>query len=768
MPNQEIELKQKISSLLKSEKFSYQSFIDLSSELFKLDTENLRFTVDANALINLGRDSIKDETTAIIELVKNGYDADALKIEIDIITLPEKKYIRVADNGIGMTQKQVLENWLRIGYSEKKVNKITAKERRKTGEKGIGRLSADRLGSNLNLITKSKESNLFGLAIDWEEFNTPQKNLHSIPLRIIQDPTINIPISLNHINDTGTELIIENPRHIWTDVDVQNLYNELSIFSQPNKPINDFEISINTDIETNFKGKVIPPFNKSAEVEITVVYDGDESIKYTIKDKHGFSDEVEKTAAWKDIIKYVNDVKKMPVKDSLTCGPVIFELLFFLDETSVVTGKQFKLKDLKAFLKNNNGVKIFRDDVSVKPYGYAGLQGGDWLDLGERQGRDPAGIDRESWKVKPYQLLGTILISRDTNTKLIDSAAREGLVHNDGFFDLRALTLAAVRLLEVHRHNIYKNAEREKPARRPANKILETYKEEIVKLRAELEQLKNDGEQNQVLKNATAQITLVLDKTAETEKTIEEILNKSRTLAGLATIGISSAVFGHETQISLSNLLMSTGSAKEYLLKTPPDVQMALKKIGESLTYADLVSEWGAFSLTRIRRDKRKKDNVELNEIINRIVDELTPNFNAVDITIQRDLVDISDKTFQMDIETILINLLTNAYSACLEINDIPRKIKVSLRAENKDGTEGYSIIVSDSGLGVLEDLREIIWEPLFTTKLSTEGKEIGTGLGLPIVKSIVEDLDGKYFVYNDEELGGALFEIWLPYNKKK
>src|SRR5438034_643181 len=113
------------------------------------------FTVDARTILTLGRDSIKDHTTALVELVKNSYDADATNVEIDIMTKVDDPYVRIADNGHGMTEKVIDNHWLRIGFSEKITQTVSRKKRRRTGEKGIGRISADRLGSVLELHTLS-------------------------------------------------------------------------------------------------------------------------------------------------------------------------------------------------------------------------------------------------------------------------------------------------------------------------------------------------------------------------------------------------------------------------------------------------------------------------------------------------------------------------------------------------------------------------------------------------------------------------------------
>src|SRR5260370_26114849 len=106
------------------------------------------FTVDARAMLTWGRDSIKDHTTAVLELVKNSYDAGATIVEVSILAAsekPEERRIRISDNGVGMTARNLEDNWLRIGFSEKLTHKKAKFERRNTAEKGDGRVSADRL-----------------------------------------------------------------------------------------------------------------------------------------------------------------------------------------------------------------------------------------------------------------------------------------------------------------------------------------------------------------------------------------------------------------------------------------------------------------------------------------------------------------------------------------------------------------------------------------------------------------------------------------------
>src|SRR6267378_345025 len=101
------------------------------------------FSVDARAMLTWGRESIKDHTTAVLELVKNSYDAGSTIVEVQICTglfADGGPHIRIADDGIGMSAKDVQERWLRLGYSAKLEEKFTARGRRRTGEKGVGRI----------------------------------------------------------------------------------------------------------------------------------------------------------------------------------------------------------------------------------------------------------------------------------------------------------------------------------------------------------------------------------------------------------------------------------------------------------------------------------------------------------------------------------------------------------------------------------------------------------------------------------------------------
>ena len=168
----------------------------------------------------IGKELITDANTAIFELVKNSYDANANKVtiifekiwrpeklkdkKVDTMTEEEEEIekkrksqskITIIDDGDGMSLEGIRKKWLFAGYSEKKIDedkdkkeiekefkeKIGKNERIFAGAKGIGRFSADRLGSNLIMYTKKENQNtIHKLKINWGDFKDQEKEFQNI------------------------------------------------------------------------------------------------------------------------------------------------------------------------------------------------------------------------------------------------------------------------------------------------------------------------------------------------------------------------------------------------------------------------------------------------------------------------------------------------------------------------------------------------------------------------------------------------------------
>jgi signal transduction histidine kinase len=763
MSQSEKQIIEQLKQLLENDSANYKAISKLTNELSKKDKNFQRFYIDAKTLIHLGRESIKDHTTALMELVKNSYDADSNDVEVEILTSQEHNRIRISDNGFGMTKDQLLDSWLRIGYSEKRISKVSVLGRRKTGEKGIGRISADRLGAKLELISKTENGNIVGLKVNWDDFDVDGKDLSEIDVELIEPKNISIPDKLGEPAKSGTEIIITKLRQPWSAKNIEMLYNEFSTITPPFNQISDFSIKLKNDVAPDFSRQVSSKYYEAAEIDLSVVFDGTDEVYYSIKDK--YSNE--------ELVKTIN-LKQFYSKKELNCGPVQVRLLFFLRESSSVVGTDFKLSDLREFLDNNYGVKIYRDNIVVKPYGFPNAQlGFDWLKLGEEKAKNPAGIGRgEEYTVSPNQLVGAIFITRDNNELLKDSAAREGLVENEGFEDMKEFVLAAKRLLEAHRFSIYPKIEKakEKNQKAPSHKEVEKINEKLNSVSDDLKNIKNEIESKDeqvkplsFLKPINRSIDIVEEISEEVKTTISDFLNWQRVLNGLATIGISSAVFGHETEGSITQFQGSTTTALKLLRLTTPNVEKAQVELEKASKASKKVAAWGAYALTRVQKERRNKRNTKIYKTLDAVAKELRPAFEASSITLSIKGENIISKTYQMDIETILVNLLTNAYSATL-LKGGERKVIINCDREILNGVSGYYFSVSDTGPGIADEFKNRVFDPLFSTKTTgVNSKSVGTGLGLTIVKSIVGELEGTVNFTTDTDLGGAKFKVWLP-----
>lgn len=724
-------------------------------------TSTKTFAVDARTVLMLGRQSIKDHITAVLELVKNSYDADATSVRVEVFVDLAEPYVRVADNGIGMTPDQVDDNWLRIGFSAKAAQPRSNRDRRKTGEKGIGRISADRLGAVLELRTQARGGEPHGLRISWDLFDVPGTDISDVPIDVLELPKISLPDAFQGQVSSGTELIITELRQVWSGADIRRLHEELSVFSPPFDRVEDFQVELHNDVDSALSGVVESPFYSSAEIELRASLEN-QSCKYSLVDRsNGTALSIEGELDWAELVQRVGDGASTGRETGL--GNVGVTLMFYPRKASILAGTDLRLSDLREFLDRNAGVKIYRDRIRVRPYGDPDSPEGDWLGLAERRTREPAGVSRPTYKVAANQIVGAVFIGRDSNVALKDSASREGMIRGESFYDLRAFVLGVLTLLEAHRHETYlarKAVPEEEP--NPVEEI-EGLQDELGKLLKDLTSVRKDlstESGGREVERARDQVVVVEGQIRRVGDSLEKLMNEAGVLRGLATIGIATSVFGHETQSALSQFVASTYAAQAMLRKLPQDLDAVEAELGKAIAYAKRVTAWGNFSLLRVRRDKRKRRKQRIDRLVEGVLSSLSPVLEGAGVRVETELAPISARVFSMDVESVVVNLLTNAYMACQAQKR--RVIVVELGEESVDGRDGFNLSVSDSGTGVAEDLREKIFQPLFTTRRDEEGRDIGTGLGLAIVDSVVRDMDGRRSV-DESALGGARFRFWFP-----
>ncbi len=200
-----------------------------------MNQTNIRFST--NILKRLGEELNPDLTQGLIELVKNAYDADARQCTIEFYNISTRPLenqsslfpskITIKDDGVGMTNENIINNWLLLGESKKTVEQKTELGRIPVGDKGLGRLAALRLGTKATLKTISQNNPLvqYCLVIDWTAYD----NAHSVEevlLEITEENFVESQVA-------GTEIIIENiTRHV-TSQEIQKFARALVLLANP-------------------------------------------------------------------------------------------------------------------------------------------------------------------------------------------------------------------------------------------------------------------------------------------------------------------------------------------------------------------------------------------------------------------------------------------------------------------------------------------------------------------------------------------------------
>ncbi len=321
----------------------------------------LSFSITARTALLLGRENISSSTVAILELVRNAYDADATEITIKFRKASTKSgTIEIIDNGHGMSWDDIITKWMVIGTDNKQISPYSPKGRRKVGEKGIGRFALDRLASHTTMETTSRLKSsepTYHLEINWDKFvNTPQ-SLQDIkhPLKVIE----------RH-RRTGTRILLENLRDTWIKKDYEVLYKNLIVLIPPfEKKLAGFSINFDCDEAPDLSGRVQSPLTEVALYKMKCDLDENGGTKIIITTRDGSEDK--KFRRFKNYHRTWRQLADTPsIKPS--CGPIHFEFYWYLRETPTKS-LGISLRQLIEYLDIYGGVRIYRDGFRVKPYG---------------------------------------------------------------------------------------------------------------------------------------------------------------------------------------------------------------------------------------------------------------------------------------------------------------------------------------------------------------------------------------------------------------
>ena len=206
--------------------------------------KDYHFKTHARIINQLGAQLIKSEAIALLELIKNSYDADASKCDVRIYNPEDKEdgKIIISDNGDGMDFKILSSVWLGIGtdYKETLPDKRSAKfHRLRLGEKGIGRFGVHRLGREIMIITRTCESDEYILKIDWDKIQDSEF-VEDLPVRITRRK-----IAKTFAKSTGTKIIIKRLRVPWNRRMARDCARAVTSLNSPFESDDPFRVTFN-------------------------------------------------------------------------------------------------------------------------------------------------------------------------------------------------------------------------------------------------------------------------------------------------------------------------------------------------------------------------------------------------------------------------------------------------------------------------------------------------------------------------------------------
>jgi len=237
---------------------------------------------------------------------------------------------------------------------------------------------------------------------------------------------------------------------------------------------------------------------------------------------------------------------------------------------------------------------------------------------------------------------------------------------------------------------------------------------------------------------------------AEAQQRREEVVRLSR----INLLGEMTATIAHELNQPLSGITSNSSAAQRFIDRGSVD----LGEIREILVDIAADARRASDVIQRIRNTVKKgaavRERIDLNEIVTKVAHMVAPDARLhsceLEMYLAKNLPPVEGDP--VELQQVLINLTTNAFDAMKKVPAWNRKVEISTVIN--DGMVGLS--VRDHGPGISEEARERMFEQFFTTK------EDGLGMGLAIVRSIIESHGGKIAADNVDG-GGARFYLNLP-----
>lgn len=670
-------------------------------------------------VLTIGEDLIQDPFSAIVELVKNCYDADSPDAIVHFKKIPENSWLEICveDHGHGMSTKDVISKWLVPSTANKLKKRQSPNGRIMQGRKGIGRYAASILGDDLKMETVDKAGLKTTLYINWDEFSKYEYL-----------DQIDIPIHTEQTRQTsGTILTIHsdlNKNTYWDDETLKTLRFELKKLIPPREDStfdDSFKIwlsfeNFHEDDNKNIREEIVPyPILDLFDYRIsgTISYNGTGVLTYeNQKIKNGV-------------------IERIPFNCGATsCGTLLIDIRVYDREAESID--QLILRGLKDDYSNHyvtrlqarqllnsvNGIGVYRNGFRIRPLGDADF---DWLKLNEQRVQNP------SVKIGSNQVVGYVHVESEEISGLEEKSARDGLKNNDAYARLVKITCDVISELEQRRFIFRRKLGLSHPSKKIEKQLEGLYDYSVLKKSVSFS-LRKAGLDNTVIDEVT---DIISKEEIKRNRTIDEIKHTVAVYQGQATLGKIINIILHEGRRPLNYFKNQIPNLSFYggRFKQNKDDDSVEEIIRLSAGIADNATVFvGLFGRLDPLAAKRRETKAMFNlvEALKGVAfvfeNECKKENIVVDIHCPEN---VTFNGWRQDIYTIFTNLFDNSIFWIVEKKCLERKINIDVTVSNEELVIDYS----DSGPGINNDLLEsgVIFEPQFTTKPN------GTGLGLSI-----------------------------------
>lgn len=669
-----------------------------------MTSENtLYFKTRARLLSQLGQQLIKSESVALVELVKNSYDADASHCSVSLKNLEDKENasIVIEDDGCGMNAQIVKDVWMEIGtaykFEEKKqLRKTPLHHRNVLGEKGIGRFGVHRLGFDIEIVTRMENQNECVLKIDWKKIEE-SIYIEEFPVSLYERTPL--VFEKGH----GSRITITGLRDVWTRGRVRDIAREINSLSSPFISNESFRVDIKVDndwldgICSYDRIKDMAMFSFSMTLQGKEISDFSYDFKpykllKKVRPRHVSLEDIQ------GIRKLIDSEGHEINLSDRKIGTVKIEgNVFDLDSKILNLGLTGGIADLKGYLRQNGGVKVFRDNMRVWDYGESD---NDWLDLDSRR------INNPSKTLSNHLLLAAVYLDGIASSDLIEKSNREGFVENDSYSLFQKACRFSIELIQSLR-----NADKEKI--REAYKKKSDDKKNVIDAIEDVRLLISENVKNEAFARS---LNKKLDVVAENFVQTTEILMKSAG-AGLNLVSVL-----HQLEKIIKNL--KTNIKKKA---SERDIELDMDML------SDLISGYSV--LTR----NSKMQQRPIAALLNRAERNVKFRFLAHRIECVESDALKRDGLMGLFSDNLLMNVVMNIFDNSiwwLGYSGVEHP-EIYLDAGLIDESYVY-ILIADNGPGfVLE--KDVLTKPFITAKPAG----LGMGIGLHLSKEILESMGG-------------------------